>query len=131
MSLAYTIMYMEIFTCTWLDIHGKSDTHGKRVCHWHVPSCIWRFIPVPGLISVGKVISMEKGVPLAYTFMYMEIYTCTWLDTYGKSDTHGKRCVIGMYLHVHVCYIQTLFVHGNFYFKASISYGQLKNKMEL
>ena len=58
-------------TCTWLDICGKSDTHGKTVCHWHVPSCTWRFSPVPGLISMGKVIPMEKG------------------------------CVIGMYLHVH------------------------------
>ena len=47
------------------------------------------FSPLPHLISTGKVIPMKKG------------------------------CTIGMYLHVHVRYIQTLHVHGNLYFKPS------------
>ena len=32
------------FTCTWLDINGKRDTHGKRVRHWHVPHIHIRYI---------------------------------------------------------------------------------------
>ena len=56
------------------------------------------FSPVPGLISMGKVMPMEKG------------------------------SAIGMYLHVHIRYIQTLLLHSNVYFKGRIGYGYHKNK---
>ena len=41
------------------------------------------FPPVPGIKSTGTVVPVEK------------------------------RCAIGMYLHVHICYVQTLLVHDN------------------
>ena len=56
------------------------------------------FSPVPRLIATGKVIPMTNG------------------------------SATGMYLHVHIRYIQTLPVHSNLYFKLSTGHGLLMNK---
>ena len=41
-----------------------------------------------------------------------------------------KGCVISMYLHVHIRYIQTLLVHGNVYFKAGMAKLSIRRHLE-
>ena len=53
----------------------------------------------------------------------IDFATCTWLYVHGKRDIHEKGVHHWHVPHVHIHYIQTLFVHYNVCIKASIGYG--------